>query len=195
MSNSSKKKRERLTLAVLMTLAGMAGIWFGLLEPQRASLRNKAKLLAETQGKLNNVQREMRLTESFKAHLESARRQIEGMEAKMPTGDVYRWAIRSITSLQTNNVEIANLEPPRIGASTILPKVPYKTALLSVNGTAHYHDFGRFLASLENSYPHMRLQRLELEPMQFGEATSAGQEQLNFKLEIIALIKSSAAEP
>ena len=113
----------------------------------------------------------------------------------MPTGDVYRWAIRSITSLQTNNVEIANLEPPRIGESTILPKVPYKTALLYVNGTAHYHDFGRFLANLENSFPHMRLQRLELDPMQFGEATSAGQEQLNFKLEIIALIKASVAEP
>jgi len=31
--------------------------------------------------------------------------------------------------------------------------------------------------------------------MQFGEATGAGQEQLNFKLEIIALIKASVAEP
>lgn len=195
MSRSPKQKREKLTLAVLMSLAAVAGIWFGLLEPQRAGLRNKAKLLAETQGKLNTVQRELRLTESYKAHLDSARRQMESMEAKMPTGDVYRWAIRSITSLQTNNVEIANLERPRIGESTILPKVPYKTALLSVNGSAHYHDFGRFLANLENSFPHMRLQRLELEPTQFGEATTAGQEQLNFKLEILALIKASAAEP
>ena len=195
MSSSPKQKREKLTLAVLMSLAGVAGIWFGLLEPEQAGLRNRAKLLAETQGKLQTVQRELRLTESFKTNLDSARRQIQGMEAKMPTGDVYRWAIRSITSLQTNNVEIANLEPPRLGESTILPKVPYKSALLSVNGTAHYHDFGRFLANLENSFPHMRLQRVELEPMQFGEATSASQEQLNFKLEIIALIKTSSAEP
>ena len=195
MSNSPKQKREKLILAAMASLAGIAGIWFGLLEPQWAGLRNKAKLLSETQGKLQTVQRELRLTEGFKASLDSGRRQIESMEAKMPTGDVYRWAIRSITSLQSNNVEIANLEPPRIGQSTILPKVPYKTALLSVNGTAHYHDFGRFLANLENSYPHMRLQRLELEPMQFGEATSAGQEQLNFKLEIIALVKASVAEP
>ena len=195
MSNSPKQKREKLILAAMASLAGIAGIWFGLLEPQWNGLRNKAKLLSETQGKLQTVQRELRLTEGFKASLDSVRRQILDMEAKMPTGDVYRWAIRSITSLQTNSVEIANLEPPRIGESTILPKVPYKTALLSVNGTAHYHDFGRFLANLENSFPHMRLQRLELEPMQFGEATSAGQEQLNFKLEIIALIKASVAEP
>jgi Tfp pilus assembly protein PilO len=195
MSKSPKEKRERLILAVMMSLAGIAGIWFGLLEPQQASLRNKAKLLQETQAKLTAVQRELRLTETFKKHLETARQQIESMEAKMPTGDVYRWAIRSITSLQTNNVEIANLEPPRIGESSILPKVPYKTALLSVNGTAYYHDFGKFLANLENSYPHMRVQRLELEPTQFGEATTAGQEQLNFKLEILALVKASADGP
>jgi hypothetical protein len=34
-----------------------------------------------------------------------------------------------------------------------------------------------------------------LEPTQFGEVTTAGQEQLNFKLEILALIKPSTAEP
>ena len=195
MSNSPKEKRDKLILAVMGSVAGVVGIWFGLIESQQAGLRHKAKLLAETQGKLQTVQRELRLKEGFKANLDSIQRQIQSMEAKMPTGDVYLWAIRSITSLQSNNVEIANLEPPRIGESTILPKVSYKAALLSVNGTAHYHDFGRFLASLENNFPHMRLQRLELEPMQFGEATSAGQEQLNFKLEIIALIKASVAEP
>ena len=195
MSNLPKEKRDKLILAVMGSVAGVVGIWFGLIESQQAGLRSKAKLLAETQGKLQTVQRELRLTEVFKATLDSIQRQIQGMEAKMPTGDVYRWAIRSITSLQSNNVEIANLEPPRIGESTILPKVPYKTALLYVNGTAHYHDFGRFLANLENSFPHMRLQRLELDPMQFGEATSAGQEQLNFKIEILALIKASVAEP
>ena len=44
-------------------------------------------------------------------------------------------------------MEIANLEPPHLGESIILPKVPYKAAVLAVNGTAHYHNFGRFLAS------------------------------------------------
>ena len=92
-------------------------------------------------------------------------------------------------------MEIANLEPPHLGESIILPKVPYKAAVLAVNGTAHYHNFGRFLASLENSFPHMRLQRLELEPTQFGEAATTAQEQLRFKLEMVALVKPSASEP
>ena len=195
MSNSTKEKRERLTLAVVITLAATAGIWLGLIEPQQTGLQLKAKLLSETQGKLATVHRELRLTESFKTHLDSARREIERMEAKMASGDVYRWTIRSVHSLQTNNVDIANLEPPRLGESAILPKVPYKTAVMSVNGTAYYHDFGNFLANLENSFPHMRLQRLELEPTQFGEATTPGQELLTFKLEILALVKPSATEP
>jgi len=195
MSNSPKEKREKLILAVVITMAVTAGVWLGLIEPQQTGLRLKAKLLSETQGKLAAVHRELRLTEIFKAHLNSARRDIEGMEAKMASGDVYRWAIRSVHSLQTNNVEIANLEPPRLGDSTILPKVPYKAAVMSVNGTAYYHDFGKFLANLENSFPHMRLQRLELEPTQFGEATAPGQEQLTFKLELLALVKPSATEP
>ena len=195
MSSSPKEKRDKVILTVMLTLAGIAGIWFGLLEPQKADLRNKASLLSETQTKLSDVQRVLRLTNSFNDHLVEARRQIESMEAKMPSGDVYRWAIRSMTTLQTNNVEIANLEPPRLGETGILPKVPYKSAVLSVNGTAHYHNFGRFLADLENSFPHMRLQRLELEPTQFGEAATAAQEQLHFKLEIVALVKPSASEP
>jgi len=195
MSSLPKDKREKLILAVLMSLTGIVGIWYGLLEPQRSWLHAKTKLLSETQGKLTAVQRELRLMASFNSYLDSARQQIENMEAKMPSGDVYRWAIRSMASLQTNKVDIANLEPPRLAESSILPKVPYKTAILSVNGTAHYHDFGRFLADMENSFPHMRLQRLELEPTQFGEAANAGQELLNFKLEIVALVKASMAEP
>src|SRR5262245_35773357 len=127
MSRSPKEQRERIILAVLMSLAVSVGIWFGLIEPERAGLQHRAKLIADTQAKLSTVRRELRLTDSFKAHLDSTQKQIESMESKMPTGDVYRWAIRSIASLQSNNVEIANLEPPRIGESSILPKVPYKT--------------------------------------------------------------------
>jgi hypothetical protein len=192
MSSSTKEKREKVILAVLMSLAAATGIWYGLLEPQRAALKHKGKLLAETQGKLQMVQRELRLTPSFKSYMETARRDIEDMEARMPSGDVYRWAIRSLMNLQSNHVEIANVEPPRLGDSSILPKVPYRAAVLSVNGTAYYHDFGKFLANLENSFPHVRLQRLELEPQQFGEASGASQEQLNFKLELIALVKGSS---
>ena len=113
----------------------------------------------------------------------------------MPIGDVYRWTTRTFTRLQTNQVEISQLEPPRLGEVNILPKVPYKAATFTVIGTAYYHDFGKFLANLENGFPHVRVQRLELEPTQFGEPETEEQEKLNFKMEILALVKSRDTEP
>ncbi|HYV26953.1 MAG TPA: hypothetical protein VFA77_05440, partial [Candidatus Eisenbacteria bacterium] len=131
----------------------------------------------------------------FKTEVASVQRKLDTIEARMPSGDVYRWIIRTFTGLQTNDVEIANLEAPRMSDVNILPKVPYKAATFTLSGTAHYHDFGTFLSSLENSYPHMRLQRLELEPTQLGDADGVEQERLIFKLEIVALVKPSASAP
>ena len=35
----------------------------------------------------------------------------------------------------------------------LLPNFPYKQATLTVAGTAHFHDLGRFLADFENQIP------------------------------------------
>ena len=113
----------------------------------------------------------------------------------MPSGDVYRWVIRTFTRLQTNDVEFINLAPPRLGPLNILPQVPYEAATFSVSGRAYYRDFGRFLADLENSFPHLRLRRLALESTPFGETDTDELEKLNFKIEIVALVKGSVAGP
>jgi len=184
----TKEKRDKLILTVLLTMAAVAGIWSGLLQPQKATLKDKLTLVNETQEKLRNVRRALGLMERYKQELAAAQQKLNGMEGRMPSGDVYRWAIRALAGLQTNSVEFANFEPPRVGDSTILPKVPYKATVFFLKGTAYYHDFGKFLANLENSFPHLRLQKLELEPLQFGEATTEAQQQLSYRLEILALI-------
>ena len=195
MNNLPKETLNRIISTAALILIAVAGIWFGLIQPQRVGLINKAKLLSETQAKLKTVGRELSLMGKTKEDLASARQNLDSIEGRMPSGDLYRWTIRTFTSMQTNKVEIAAFEPPRLGASNILPKVPCEAVNFSVSGTGYYTDFGSFLANLENSFPHMRLQRLELQPTQFGEATTAEQERLNFKLEIVALVKPAAAEP
>jgi hypothetical protein len=180
---------------ILLTGVVAMAIWAGLIGPQRAGLKSRIALLAETRDKVKAAQRSLSLAESFAADLAAGRRRLERMESGMPTGDVYRWAIRTFTRLQTNRVQVINLAPPRLSPSNILPKVPYETATFSVSGRAYYHDFGEFLASLENGFPHMRLRRLELEATHFGETDADEQEKLNFKMEIAALVRSAAAEP
>src|SRR2546423_14753862 len=96
--------------------------------------------------------------------------------------------------LKTKRVNSPILEPPRLAESAILPKISYQTATFSVNGAAFFHDFGKFLAQLENNFPHLRLQRLEMEPAQFGEAVAPEQEQLNFKFDILVLVNPAVGE-
>jgi Tfp pilus assembly protein PilO len=195
MTKLSKEKRKRVIGTVLVTLMAVVAVWCGVVQVQRTSLKTKLTLLSETRDKLNSARRNASLAEKLKVDLAAAERKLNAMEAIMPIGDVYRWTTRTFTRLQTNKVEITQLEPPHLGDLNILPKGPYKAATFNVTGTAYYHDFGKFLANLENSFPHVRLQRLELEPTQFGEPETEEQEKLNFKIEILALVKSRDAEP
>ena len=71
----------------------------------------------------------------------------------------------------------------------LLPNFPYKQATLSLVGTAHFHDFGRFLADLENQFPHIRVVNLSLELNQSPAAED--QETVSFKLDIVTLVKTN----
>ena len=60
---------------------------------------------------------------------------------------------------------------------------------LTVAGTAHYHDIGRFLADLENQFPHVRLLNLTLDV----NAASAEPETLSFRMDIVTLARPNAS--
>src|ERR1035441_2968400 len=61
--------------------------------------------------------------------------------------------------------------------------------IIDVAGTAHFHDFGRFLADLENQFPHIRVLNLSLELNQSPIAEE--QETVSFKLDIVTLVKTN----
>jgi len=69
----------------------------------------------------------------------------------------------------------------------LLANFPYKQTTLSVAGSAHYHDLGRFLADFENRFPHIRVSNLSLDL----DAAAAEPETLSFRMDIIALVKSN----
>jgi len=190
-----ERNRKSVFLVVLLTGVVAVAIWSGPIGLQRDRLKGKTALLNETQDKVKAARRSLSLAESFARDLAAGRRRLDRMEAAMPTGDVYRWAIRTFARLQTNSVQVINLAPPRLSSSIILPKVPHQIATFSVSGRAYYHDLGTFLANLENTFPHMRLRRLELATTHFGETDADEQEKLNFKMEIATLVRSAAGEP
>jgi hypothetical protein len=68
----------------------------------------------------------------------------------------------------------------------LLPSFPYKQIRFAINGTAYYHDLGKFISDFENHFPHARVVNLVIEPMSNADNTN---EKLSFRMEIIALVK------
>ena len=89
-------------------------------------------------------------------------------------------------------VEIPQFQPVGPASDvTLIPAFPYKQTAISVSGTAHFHDLGRFLADLENQFPHMRVVNLSLDLN--SSPTTEDQETVAFKLDIVTLVKNSSS--
>ena len=68
----------------------------------------------------------------------------------------------------------------------LLPSFPYKQIQFTINGTAYYHDLGKFIADFENNFPHARMVNLVIEPASGADSSN---EKLSFRMDIIALVK------
>jgi Tfp pilus assembly protein PilO len=192
MSKSVQQGRARVALIALAAALVLIVMWYTLLDTPRAQLQAKTKVRADLSSKLDQARKQIAEAAQTKVSIQLANQRLQEMEVKMPIGDPYRWLVKAFLDFPAAaRITLANIEPPHITESTILPKVPYKTATFNLTGTAHYHDFGTFLAELENYFPHMRVRKLDLTPGYPGEADSAEAERLNFQLEIVALFKST----
>ena len=75
-----------------------------------------------------------------------------------------------------------------MGEVDLLAGFPYRQAKLSLNGSAYYHDLGKFVSDFENNFPHMRMINLIIESASQG----SGSEKLSFRMEIVALVKPNS---
>src|SRR5205085_8895855 len=116
---------------------------------------------------------------------------LAAMEEDMASGDLYSWVINTLRKFKTDyKVEIPQMSGITSPAEmTLIPSFPYKQVSITVMGSAHYHELGRFVADFENQFPHMRLINLGIEMVPVAGSTEA--EMLTFKMEIITLVKSN----
>ena len=105
---------------------------------------------------------------------------------------MYSWIIQTINRFRADRkVEIPQFSREVTTEIGVFPKFPYKAALFHVRGTAYFHELGRFIADFENTFPHIRIQNIDMEPATQSAATTtqnADPEKLAFKMEIVALI-------
>ena len=184
-----KEKRNHLVLVALAALIAVAGLYFGLIRRQNESLAHLALKKDAAAKKLQVVLDAVRRADRIKADLDDARNALAGAETDVASGDLYAWVINWLRGFKTPyKVEIPQFSQLSAPADVnLLPKFPYKQTTLTVAGTAHFHDLGRFLADLENQFPHVRLLNLSLDAN--APSVTVEPETLSFKIDIVALAK------
>jgi hypothetical protein len=163
---------------------------FGLIKSQFRSLSTLADKIAGAEQKLHKMQEGIKFADRLEADLAEVRDKIARQEAGMASGDLYAWAIRTISDFKArykDKVDIPKINPSGPPADVnLLPKFPYKQAIFTVAGTAYYHDLGQFLADFENTHPLIRVVNLDID--QAGGATATEKEKLAFRVDIVALV-------
>src|SRR5258708_476616 len=193
MNKLSKEKRNQLILTLMIIVAGVVGLYFGLINFQREYLTSLERKKSETSDKLNMVVKAIKNLDQKEAELKVASTKLKELESQMAYGDVYSWLLNLIRQFKLSyRVDIPSFsQQAEIKEVNLLPKFPYQQAALTIGGTAYYHDLGRFIADFENQYPYFRVLNLRLEPV--SAQSSGEQEKLSFSLEIIALVKPEGA--
>jgi hypothetical protein len=162
-----------------------------LIKYQQQNLVHLAQKKVTVEVKHRQVLDAIKHAQQIEADLDIAKKALADAEADIASGDLYSWVINTLRDFKAKyKVNIPQFNPIAGTAEVnLLPNFPYKQATLSVAGTAHYHDFGRFLADLENQFPHIRVLNLSLDLNQSPVAEE--QETVSFKLEIVTLVKTN----
>ena len=185
-----KEKRQQLIAVVLGTLVALVGLYFGLIQYQERNLQYLAQKRVAGEKKCQQVLDVIKHASQIESDLANARKALAESETDIASGDLYAWVVNWLRQFKAGyKVQIPQFN--QLGSPmevNLLPDFPYKQATLTVAGTAHFHDLGRFLADLENQFPHVRLLNLSLDV----NAASVEPETLSFKVDIITLAKPTS---
>jgi hypothetical protein len=188
----SKEKRQQLVLVAMLTLMALSGLGFGLIRYQYQNLTRLADAKASTEKNLQLIGDSVKNASRRESDLAQAKKALAEAENDIASGDLYSWVINALRQFKAGyNVEIPQLNPiGPVSEVTMLPGFPYKQVTLTVAGTAHFDDLGRFLANFENHFPHIRVLNLNLEPN--PSPVPEDVETLLFKMDIVTLVKSAS---
>ena len=190
MNRWSPETRNRVAVLALGTLGVLALIWLlliGTLQTRLGSGREKIRLI---QHQLANTRERIQRAEKFEEEVARGSLVLSAYENQMAQGDQYRWVLAWLRPFEARHkITVSSPPPPHEMELDVPPKVPYRAVAYSISGTARYHDFGAFLADVENSSPFIRLNGLSLTASASGIENVAASDRLAFHLEFVTLLK------
>lgn len=192
MKRLSKEKRDKLIMVGAGTVVVLAAMWFTLIDAQKSNLQKLAIRNMEEQKKLQTAQKVVDGRAEVERRLQETSARLKDIEKEMVHGDMYDWVIQTVKTFKApfrDRIDIPNFSREVVGEMQLLPNFPYRTATYNIRGSAYFHDLGRFIADLENRFPFIRVQNLELEPASSSSATATDDaEKLAFRFELVTLV-------
>ena len=95
-SRMSKEKRNQLILALVIALATLSGLGFGLIRYQYTSLRRAAESKQAAERKLEQMAEAVKNAGRLTVDLADAKKSLTEMESDIASGDLYSWLITTI---------------------------------------------------------------------------------------------------
>ena len=197
MTKIPKDKRDKIILISVATLVVVGTLWFLLISAQQGMLKRAQAEAKKSREQLEGGQRTVKAQAAMKQDFEEATQALRQREQAMASpNDMYLWHIETLNKFRLGyKVEIPQFGREQMADVGVLPKFPYAAAVFNVRGTAHFHEFGKFLADFENAHPCMRVQNITLEPaaaeLASGDPREA-REKLSFKMELLTLVRPNA---
>jgi hypothetical protein len=190
MRRLSKEKRNQLVLVAIGTLAVLGLMWFNLIQPRYAALKQAAASQNAAERQLEGIQNAIKRANAVTVDLVNVTQTLSNAQSDIASGDLYSWTYNTIRLFKSSyQVDIPDIGHPNVETVDLLPSFPFKQVRFTVNGTAYYHDLGKFIANFENAFPHIRVVNLQLQP---ADATGSN-ERLSFKMDVIALVQPTSS--
>jgi hypothetical protein len=183
----NRQKRNQLFMALGGTVLLIGGLIFGLIRPQYDKLSSIRKQTQDTQEHFKSIENLIKQSNATGSVLAGLTNDLANAEGDMATGDIYAWTVDTMRHFKASyKVEVPEVGQPSMGEMDMFPNFPYKQLKFSIRGTGYYHDIGKFIADLENKFPHVRVLNIDMNPV------ANDGEKLSFSLDVVALIRNAS---
>jgi Tfp pilus assembly protein PilO len=185
----SADKRNKLIMVAVATVIIIGLLWYYLIGALNTKLTEFKEKQAAAEEQRKKIDTAAKNSAKIEASLNLATEKLTAIKQEMASGDLYSWMYTTIKNFtRPYHVDIPQFSTVETSDNTLISKFPYKQVKITLNGSAYFHDFGRFLSDFENQFSHFRVENLILDP-----ASSADREKLAFRMDVIALVNNAPA--
>jgi hypothetical protein len=171
MSKLSKNQRDQLIAVAVGAAAVMACLWYVVVRAQGKELAKANTDCAKMMATISDASKKTRAGEATSLTLTNCLALLRQREVNFaPEHEPYYWMMETLRAFYMpgnslhpyRTVTIGEVKPPEITDKGVIAGFPYKWARFHITGEGRYHDMGKFIADLENTFPYFRVQDIDV---------------------------------